>query len=217
MKTVILLFRIIVAILALVGLATVVLFPKEFFSGMREWMKQLPEKMKKGASKESQHEEVPRKDFSQQTATQQDATKQAPFSSARENLKEDLVKEQFVLKQEKFFGIYENLYLVAKAGAETPQCNLEDWNTRIQSLSGVPELKAYWNIVRSRPAEFLDFVYACGVVRDKSETIKATEQTRYCYFMLDGTPIETGRTYKVMQPCWTNGNVILEKGIINNI
>lgn len=136
---------------------------------------------------------------------------------ANEDYDLDKARNQFILKQEKFFGIYENLYLVAKAGTESPQCNLEDWNTRIQSLSGAPDLQAYWAVVRYRPAEFLGFIRSCGVVRDGSETIQATEQTRYRYFLLDGTPIEMGRTYKVMQPCWTSGDVILEKGLINTI
>lgn len=216
MKTVLVVFLIIVA-LALVGLAVVALSPKESFPRMKEWIRQFLEMIKKVTQKGVRHEETPRKEISQQATTQQKSPEPISFQSARENPNKEKAREQFVLKQEKFFGIYENLYLVAKAGEESPQCNLDDWNTRIQSLSGTPDLKAYWEAVRSHPAEFLDFVYACGVVRDERETIEATEQTRYGYFMLDGTPIETGRTYKVMQPCWTSGDVILEKGIINTI
>ena len=216
MKTLLIVLLIIVA-LALVGLAVVVLSPKESFPKMKEWIRLFLEKIiNKVTPTGVQHEEAQRKECSQQATTQLKSPEPVNCS-AREDLNEEKAREQFVLKQEKFFGIYENLYLVAKAGEESPQCNLEDWNTRIQSLSGTPDLKAYWEAVRSHPAEFLDFVYACGVVRDERETIKATEQTRYCYFMLDGTPIETGRTYKVMQPCWTSGDVILEKGIINTI
>ena len=196
-----------VAVLALVGIVMFLLLPKEFLIRIRGWIKQLF----------GVNEESPRKVSSPEETSRVESLKQEIVPSASENSNEDKAKEQFVLKQEKFFGIYENLYLVAKAGVESSQCNLEDWNIRIRSLSGAQDLQAYWEAVRPHPEQFLTFVYSCGVMRDENETIQATEQTCYRYFLLDGTPIEQGQTYKVMQPCWTNGDVILEKGIINNI
>lgn len=185
MKLIVVLYRIIIVFLVLVGLATVVLFPKEFFPRMGEWLRKQWGKIKKNEGPKEEQ----------------------PAGNA---------KEQFIRNKDKFFGIYENLYLVVKACQEDSQCNLNDWNTRISLLQDAKDLQAYWTSVRERPAEFLAFVRDCGVQRDQSQSIVATEQTRYRYFLLDGSPVETGKTYKVMQPCWTYGDTVLEKGILNN-
>ena len=128
-----------------------------------------------------------------------------------------LERRQFIAVQEKFFGIYENLYLVAQAGGDTPQCNLTDWDIRMEELSGAPDLVRLWKALRGHPAEFLAFVMDCGVQRDGRKTIEAGSETRYSYFLSDGTPLEPGRTYAVLLPCWKNGTVLLERGILNRI
>lgn len=128
-----------------------------------------------------------------------------------------LAREQFINVKDKFFGIYENLYLVSKAGSESPECNLGDWNARIETLAGAPDLKALWAGLRVRPEEFLNFVFSCGVERDTQKTILADENTRLQYFDITGGAIEVGASYDVLQPYWHCGDVILEKGLLKHI
>lgn len=186
-------FFIILVILGLVSLTIFLFLPKEFVARLKELIGKL--KNKNVASDEGRHGET------------------TPFIEASDDPIAK-VKEQFVNMQDKFFGIYENLFLVVKAGSETEQCNLNDWETRMLSLSNVAELQNYWHSVRYHPSEFLDFVFSCGVVRDDCRALTANETTQYSYYDLDGSAIVPQQDYEVLQPSWHNGDTLLEKGLL---
>ena len=196
------LFFIILIILGLVGLVTLLFFPTEFAAKVKELI-----------GKQKNKNNAPDADVHHPCETSPGAT---PFIEASDDSMAK-VKEQFIKKQDKFFGIFENLFLVAQAGAETEQCNLNDWETRILSLSNVAELQNYWRSVRNRPSEFLDFVFSCGVVRDDCRILTASETTHYRYYDLDGSAIVPQQEYEVLQPSWHNGEILLEKGILKKI
>ncbi len=120
--------------------------------------------------------------------------------------------EQFCHVQEKFHGIYESLYQVAmNAGSDG---DLEDWNTRLESLRDCPDLKALWSDTKATPVLFLEFLKDCGVKRDGRTELVADENTRYCYVEFDGADILVNEEYSIIQPYWYNGTVVLGKGII---
>lgn len=196
MKT---LFFVILIILGLVGLVTLLFFPTEFAARVKELL-----------GKQKGKINAPDADVRH---SYEDAPGVTPFIEASDDPMTK-VREQFINKQDKFFGIFENLFLVVKAGSETEQCNLADWETRILSLSNVAELQSYWRSVRNRPSEFLDFVFSCGVVRDDCRFLTASETTHYRYYDLDGSAIVPQQEYEVLQPSWHNGEILLEKGIL---
>lgn len=199
MKT---LFFVILIILGLVGLVTLLFFPTEFAARVKELI-----------GKQKGKINAPDADVRH---SYEDAPGVTPFIEASDDPMTK-VREQFINKQDKFFGIFENLFLVVKAGSETEQCNLADWETRILSLSNVAELQGYWCSVRNRPSEFLDFVFSCGVVRDDCRVLTASETTHYRYYDLDGSAIVPQQEYEVLQPSWHNGEILLEKGILKKI
>ena len=194
MKT---LFYIIIITLCLTGLATILFLPKEFIARIQALVRKLRNR--------------------NTTSNVKPIDNALPKASHLAKVQYDFqqkAKEQFINNQNKFFGIYENLYLVVEAGTESAQCNLSDWETRIVSLSNASELQDYWHSVRHRPTEFLDFVCSCGVIRESRRIVTADESTQYRYYELDGATIVPEQDYEVLQPCWYNGDLLLEKGIL---
>lgn len=119
--------------------------------------------------------------------------------------------EQFVGVQDKFFGIYESMY-EATAQADNP--DISDWDARITSLSGCPDLQSLWNAIRLDPSKMMSFLKSCGIERDDRTCIVAQEDTRYKYVEFNGDEIIAGEQYLVIQPYWHNASVVLGKGIL---
>ena len=84
----------------------------------------------------------------------------------------------------------------------------------METIEGCPELQAMMGVIGSDPSKVLDFVMSCGVARDERSVVVADESTRYQYVEFDGSEIEVGATYHVIQPFWHNGSTLLGKGIL---
>lgn len=134
----------------------------------------------------------------------------------RTNIKYDIAKakSQFIQKQAKFYGIYENLYIQVENKSKNETVDLLDWDSRISLLDNSTDFQALWNDMKLSPELFLAFIEQCGVSRDTQSHIVANESTRYEYIEFDGKDIIVNMTYKVIKPCWRNGDVLLEKGVI---
>lgn len=217
----------IIAILAIVGAFFIWLFRKEIWSMFKKCIKRLFASVRKWVLARIHPEGEntvliePEAFHSPSAMTSEPASEPAGTDPSSLSEPADpgrhLATEQFINVKDKFIGIYENLFLVSKAGSESPECNLNDWNARIETLNGSSELKALWADLRGRPEEFLDFVLSCGVERDSRKTILADDKTRLQYFDLTGDAIKVGASYEVMQSYWYCGDVILEKGLLKHI
>lgn len=136
--------------------------------------------------------------------------------SAKPNINYDIgkAKSQFLQNQTKFYGIYENLYNQVYNKSKNEAIDLLDWDSRISLLDNSVDLQALWNDMKLSPESFLAFIEQCGVSRDEQSQIVASESTRYEYIEFDGKDIIVNETYKVIKPCWRNGDLLLEKGVI---
>ena len=151
-----------------------------------------------------------------------DAIEQAHEERSSENPVEKEVdlaaaKEQFIISQDKFSGIYENLYQSVDRQAKGESFDISDWSARMDSLSGCPDLQAFWADSQQDLGKVLSFFESCGVKRDDREVLTVDESTRYHYVDIDGGELKPGATYRILLPVWHNGAQVLGKGIIQQL
>lgn len=128
----------------------------------------------------------------------------------------DIVREQFLLQAKVLYGTYGSLYRAAGL-QKRAESLLSDMNERISYVDGNQELKDFWDRQSRNPVALLDFVWSTGVVRDEQQFITADKET-YKYYSTDNDDrIITGQKYRVIEPCWTNGETVLETGTIEAI
>jgi hypothetical protein len=145
------------------------------------------------------------------------------------NVDINAAKEEIAKKADSFSGIYEAIFEVENATSLKPDEVITEWNTRIHYLNSCPNIQKLWFSLfenyESFPPEqlqksanaFLKFIYSTGIERDNRTQLIVDEQTRYKYYTLNDEKFVNGETLKVMLPCWTIDDRILEKGILTTI
>lgn len=126
----------------------------------------------------------------------------------------EVIVSQFLQIQDKvLYGTYGSLYKASEL-MRRAESLLTDMNERISYIDGNEELKAYWGNLKNNPSALLDFIVSAGVTRGNSEYIIADNDTRNYYSTVGDDKIIPGEKYSVVDPCWTNGDIVLEKGLI---
>lgn len=129
----------------------------------------------------------------------------------------ETIVNQFQQVQNKvLYGTYGSLYRASEL-MKRSESLLTDMYERISYIDGNEELKDFWNKHRNNPAALLYLIESAGVVRDNSEYIIADTDTKKYYSVVGDDKIVLGEKYSVVDPCWTNGDVVLEKGLIELI
>lgn len=126
----------------------------------------------------------------------------------------EVIVSQFLQIQDKvLYGTYGSLYKASEL-MRRAESLLTDMNERISYIDGNEELKAYWGNLKNNPSALLDFIVSAGVTRGNSEYIIADNDTRNYYSTVGDDKVIPGEKYSVVDPCWTNGDIVLEKGLI---
>lgn len=126
----------------------------------------------------------------------------------------EVIVSQFLQIQDKvLYGTYGSLYKASELMKRAEKL-LTDMNERISYIDDNEELKAYWGNLKNNPSALLDFIVSAGVTRGNSEYIIADNDTRNYYSTVGDDKIIPGEKYSVVDPCWTNGDIVLEKGLI---
>lgn len=126
----------------------------------------------------------------------------------------EVIVSQFLHIQDKvLYGTYGSLYKASELMKRAEKL-LTDMNERISYIDDNEELKAYWGNLKNNPSALLDFIVSAGVTRGNSEYIIADNDTRNYYSTVGDDKIIPGEKYSVVDPCWTNGDIVLEKGLI---
>lgn len=129
----------------------------------------------------------------------------------------EIIVNQFQQVQSKvLYGTYGSLYRASEL-MKRSESLLTDMYERISYIDGNEELKGFWNKHRNNPAALLYLIESAGVVRDNREYIIADKDTKKYYSVVGNEKIVPGEKYSVVDPCWTNGDVVLEKGLIELI
>lgn len=137
-----------------------------------------------------------------------------------------VAQEEFRNKVEKFSGAYEAIYQVANGTSTTANEVLADWNTRIHYLNSCPNVQKLWsflftgyeNLLTEQQAQnaksFVDFLFSAGIERDNQSEIIIDNATRFKYYTLNNEEFVIEQKMKVMLPCWSIDDKVLEKGIL---
>lgn len=136
----------------------------------------------------------------------------------KENIEESLSKEwipaeiSFTDNLNKFKPLLRGVYRNVIA-------NKEDWTFLIVSINN-DELTSMWRAAINRPDLWVTYLQTFGLQIDLLDSFEALEEYKEMYDTEDGTPLQIGKTYKVVSNCWiytdeNNQKSVALKGIVS--
>lgn len=135
-------------------------------------------------------------------------------------------KDEFLRNADSFSQLYETLYQVVNGTSINPNDAINEWDTRINYLNNSPNVRQIWNSLfsdisnlnddqlKEKTKSFLDFILSAGIKRDNNDSVIVDGSTIFKYYTLNGEALVTGEKMKIISPCWSANNKIIEKGIL---
>lgn len=127
-----------------------------------------------------------------------------------------------------FTGLYELMYQISLGNTDNASGTFGEWCLRVENFE---EDSAFSGLFAERFSKMesgnaeeqvrnatliIQGIFASGIRRDEAQSIQAEKRTVFTYVTLDDTAITPGRIYEVYRPCWSEGALTLEKGILRS-
>ena len=121
----------------------------------------------------------------------------------------------------RFIGLYEGIYTAVDKQMPDAADAYREWHIRMSNLQENERFcEAFTarfpqtNVQLFHLQELLRYIDAAGIRRDAKQFHIAQEDTSKQYIYLGGDELCAGKEYKVLKPCWVQGDIIVEQGIL---
>ena len=125
-----------------------------------------------------------------------------------------------------FTGLYELMYQISRENTRNASGTFGEWCLRVENFeedsafsrlfsgrfSGMESGEAKEQIQNAKL--IIQGIFESGIKREEAQSLQADKRTVFSYVTLDDTAVVPGQLYEIYRPCWSEGALILEKGIL---
>ena len=125
-----------------------------------------------------------------------------------------------------FTGLYELMYQISRGNIRNASGTFGEWCLRVENFeedsafsrlfsgrfSGMESGDAKEQIQNAKL--IIQGIFESGIKREEAQSLQADKRTVFSYVTLDDTAVVPGQLYEIYRPCWSEGALILENGIL---